>query len=75
MYYIVICGLSYSKRFYHTVAKPARFSQKFSEYKICVMIFSTTVSETFMIVRIIQRSITINVHWFSYKVPVFLVRF
>ena len=44
------------------------------EYKICVLIFSTILSETFLILRRIQRDTIINVSRSSYKVAVILVR-
>jgi hypothetical protein len=47
--------------------------KKFSN-KNCVFIFSTIFSETFLVIRRIQRRITINVHMSSRKVPVSLTR-
>jgi len=35
----------------------------------CVLVLSTTLSETFVILRIIERGV-INVHRSSYKLPV-----
>ena len=45
------------------------------EDKMCVLIFSTTLSETFFILRRIQRDIVINVHRSLWKVPFIVVRF
>ena len=42
---------------------------------MCVLIFSTVLCKTFLILRIIQRDIVINVETFSCKVPVILVGF
>jgi hypothetical protein len=41
----------------------------------CVLIFSTTLSETFLILRGIQPDIIINTQRSSCKVPVSVVRF
>jgi hypothetical protein len=38
------------------------FRKKGIEHKMCVLIFSTTMSETFPILRRIQRDIIMNVH-------------
>jgi hypothetical protein len=43
------------------------------EHEMCVLISSTNLSETFLILRIIQRYIVINAHRSSCKVPVILV--
>ena len=43
--------------------------------KLCVLIFSTTVSDKFLSLRKIQRDIVINVHRSSCQEPVNFVRF
>jgi hypothetical protein len=48
--------------------------EKGIEYKMRVFIVSKFLFETFLILRRIQRDITINVHRSSCKVPVMLVR-
>jgi hypothetical protein len=74
MYYAT-CGLSGCTIFFHIISQTSRFSEnKYIEHKMCVFIFSTNFSETLFILTRIQRDI-INVHMFSYKVPVILVRF
>jgi hypothetical protein len=45
------------------------------EHKMCVLIFFTTLYQTFLILKVIQRDIIINVCTSSCKVPVLLVRF
>jgi hypothetical protein len=51
------------------------FREKVIEHKMCVLILSTTLSEAFLILRRIQRDITINVHRRSCKVPLLLSDF
>jgi hypothetical protein len=46
--------------------------KKVAEYKMCVLVFSTTLSRTFIILRRIQRDIVMNVKTSSCKVPVIL---
>ena len=50
------------------------FREKVIEHKMCFLIFSTNLSETFCIVRRIQGH-TIHVHMSSCTVPVIIVRF
>ena len=54
--------------------KQRDFRKEVIEHKMCVEISSTTFSETFLILRIIQRNI-INVHRFSSKIPAIIVIF
>jgi hypothetical protein len=51
------------------------FRKNVIEHKMCVLIFSTILSETFLIVRRIQRDIIINVHRSLCKVPLLLSDF
>ena len=51
------------------------FRKKNIEHEMCVLISSTTLYETFLILRIIERDMIKNVHRSSCKVPVNLVRF
>jgi hypothetical protein len=43
------------------------FRKMVIESKMCVLIFSATLPETFLIRRRILRDILINVHWFKLK--------
>ena len=44
------------------------FREKVIEHKMCVLIFSTTLSETFLILRRIRQGVILNIHWSSCKV-------
>jgi hypothetical protein len=55
--------------------KRHNFRRKVVEYKRCVLIFSTLLSEIFLILGRHDREIVINVQRASCKVPVILVRF
>ena len=76
-YYVVICGLSGSTIFSHiindTIFEGGK--RKVIEHEVCVLIFSTTLYETFLIIRRIQRDIVISVHRSSCKLPFILVIF
>ena len=43
--------------------------------KCILLIFSTNLSETFLVLRRKHRDIIVNIHWYSCKLPVILVRF
>jgi len=54
MRHIVVCSLSDSTIFFHFISQAAPFLNKVTEHKMCVLIFSTNFSETFLILRRIQ---------------------
>jgi hypothetical protein len=60
---IVICGLSDSTKVFDVISLKGRFSKEknVTEYKIYVLIFSTSFFEIFLALRKIQRDIAINV--------------
>jgi hypothetical protein len=69
----VICNPSGCNIFFHIISKTARISKKkFIENKMCVLIFSTSLTETFIIIRKTERDLIINLHTSSCQVPVIL---
>jgi len=51
------------------------FGKKVSKYKLRVLIFSTNFSEIFLILKRTELYIIRNVHWYSCKLPVILLRY
>jgi hypothetical protein len=56
--------------FSHFLIKIRVFKKEVIEYKMCVLIFSTLLSETFLILRRNERDLVKNVYWSSCKVNV-----
>jgi hypothetical protein len=70
------CGLYGCIIFFsHYLIPGTLFEKKGIERKVCVLIFSTNLPETFIILRRFERDITINIHRASCEVPVVIVRF
>jgi len=59
----IVCGLSSLRYFSILSYKQHDLREKVVERKMCVLIFSTNPSETFLILRRIKRDVTINNHW------------
>ena len=75
LYCIFICGLSGSTTFLsHHLINGTILWKKLLNIKYVFLIYLQLMSETFIILRIIQRDIIINVRRSSCKVPVILVR-
>ena len=55
--------------------KDTTFEKGVIKHKICVLIFYTNLSGTFLIIRRIQRDIIITVYSYLCKVPVIFIRF
>jgi hypothetical protein len=72
-YHIVIGGLSDSTIFSQIISRTARFSKTLLNIKYFATFF-TIFSQIFLILRRIEWDVIKNVHWFSCKVPVILVR-
>jgi len=51
------------------------FRKRVIKYKIYVLIFSVSFFEKFLILKRNERDIIRIVYWYSFKVPVILVRF
>ena len=73
----VVCGLFGSTVFSYIVSQMARFSEKnVIECKTCVLIFCTNFCfSIFLILRITERNIIINVYCSLCNVPVTDIRF
>jgi len=54
-------------------AKRNDFRTKVIEYKMCVLIFTVTLSETYLILRRTEQAVIKKVDWFSCKLSVTLV--
>jgi hypothetical protein len=70
---IVICVLSPLYRIFpHYLINGTIFWKKVTEHKMRVLIFSTLLSETFLILRRNGQDMTKKLYWGSCKVPLFL---
>jgi len=75
-YCIIILVLASCKIYSYIISEKSRFSKKkIIVHKMCVLILSTNMSDTFLIVRRIESDIIIKVHKSSCKLPVILARF
>ena len=71
-----LCSLSGIYIFYLYYLINSMFKKKkVIKQKMYVLIYSTTLSEIFLTLKRIQWHTTINIHWSSYKVPLFLSDF
>jgi len=68
--HIVVCILAGSAKIFHINSQKAKFRKRVIEHKMCVLIFSTNLSQTFLILRRINRDMKRNVYWSSCKIPI-----
>ena len=73
-YYDLICSLSASTIFFNITSWKIRLSERVIEHKMCVLSFSTSLSETFPILRRIYRESIVNVNSSACKVAVILLQ-
>jgi len=66
---VVICGLFGSAIFSYYLISGKIFEKKFTEDKMCVYIFSATLSEKFLILRRNERNVAKKIHWSYVKYP------
>jgi hypothetical protein len=69
---VVCSALQYISTLSH---KRHDFCKNVTEHKMCVLITSTTLSETFLILRRTERDMVKNVYRYACKVPVIPVQF
>ena len=75
-YYIALCDLSSCTVFFYIISYTTRFLKKEEqviEHKISVVIYPTSLCETFLVLRRLQRDFVIRVHWICLlvKCPLF----
>jgi len=74
-YYIVICGWYGSTTFFpYDLISGKIFKTKVIEQNMCDVL-ATNLSEIYLILRRMQRNVTINVHTSSRTAPAILARF
>jgi hypothetical protein len=75
LYYIVICGLSDCTIFFISSHIRHEFLKKKIVCFVLLLFLLQLLPETFLILRRIERDVIINVHRYSCKVPLILVKF
>jgi hypothetical protein len=75
MRHIVVCGLTCSTIFFHIISEKVQVSKNVTEDKMCVLIFSTSLNESFRILGITERDMIKNVIAFHVSNPLFLSDF
>ena len=73
--HIGICSLFGSTIFFSINLKRHAFPKNVIACTMCVLVLSTTFSETLIALRILQRDTIINAHRSSRKISVLFVRF
>jgi hypothetical protein len=72
--YNVVGGLSGCTLFFYIISTATRVSENVTRHKMYVLISLQRLSETFLILRRIERDIIISMYWSSCKTPIILVR-
>jgi len=72
---LVVCKLSDSTIIFFNFTHKQHGFRKVSEYKMCVLILCTILSEIHLILRGAKRDIIISIHRSSCKVPIIPLRF
>jgi len=72
---VILSSVTFLAVQYFTTLSLKRHDFRKKNYKKYVLIFSTSLSEKNLILKRNERDIIKIVYWFSFKVPVILVRF
>ena len=75
MLHIVICGLSDSKIFFHSLSQTTDFRKWLLNTKFVFLFSLQLLSETFLLLRRNEQDRFINVYWPSCKIFVILAKF
>ena len=72
---VLLCVACLAVQCFSILSHKRRDFRKVIKHKICVLIFSTNLSEIFLIQRRSEQNMTIKFYWNSYKIPVIPITF